>query len=52
MDIKDAIEQAIENLNQIITDLGVTEGARYSYYQGKIDGMRDCLDALDQEEKV
>lgn len=52
MNIKDAIEEAIENLHQIMTDLGVTEGARYSYYQGKIDGMRDCLDALDQEEKV
>jgi hypothetical protein len=50
MNIKDAIEEAIESINQQMIDLGVTEGTRYSYYQGKIDGMRDCLDALDQEQ--
>lgn len=50
MNIKDTIEEAIENIHQLMIALGVTEGARYSYYQGKIDGMRDCLDALDQEE--
>lgn len=50
MDIKDAIEQAIENINQRMIDLGVTEGTSISYYQGKIDGMRDCLNALDQEQ--
>ena len=50
MNIKDQIEQAIEYTNQQMIDLGVTEGTRYSYYQGRIDGMRDCLDALDQEQ--
>lgn len=50
MNIKDTIEQAIEDTHQRMIDLGVREGTRYSYYQGKIDGMRDCLDALDQEQ--
>ena len=50
MNIKDTIEEAIEYINQQMIDLGVTEGTRYSYYQGKIDGMRDCLEALDQEQ--
>lgn len=50
MNIKDTIERAIEDTHQRMIDLGVREGTRYSYYQGKIDGMRDCLDALDQEQ--
>jgi hypothetical protein len=47
MNIKDQIEQAIEDINQRMIDLGVTEGTRYSYYQGKIDGMREVLDELE-----
>jgi hypothetical protein len=50
MNIKEQIEQAIEDTQQRMIDLGVQEGTRYSYYQGRIDGMRDCLDALDQEQ--
>ena len=48
--MREAIEQAIDDIYERMVNLGVREGTRYSYYQGKIDGMRDCLDALDQEQ--
>ena len=51
MNIKDTIEEAIEYINQQMIDLGVTEGTRYSYYQGKIDGMREIATQL-QEVRV
>lgn len=48
MNIKDTIEQAIEDTHQRMIDLGVREGTRYSYYQGKIDGMREVLDQMEE----
>jgi hypothetical protein len=46
--MREAIEQAIEDINQRMIDLGVTEGTRYSYYQGKIDGMLEVIEQLNE----
>lgn len=46
--MREAIEQAIDDIYERMVNLGVREGTRYSYYQGKIDGMREVLDQLDE----
>jgi DNA-binding ferritin-like protein len=47
----DIIEQMIDDIAERMVNLGVREGTRYSYYQGKIDGMREIVDQL-QEARV
>jgi predicted nucleotidyltransferase len=46
------IERERERLLERLSDLGVTGGERYSYYQGRIDALNWALNQLLERERV
>jgi hypothetical protein len=48
MNLEEQIRQAIDDTHERMVNLGVREGTRYSYYQGKIDGMLEVIEQLNE----
>jgi len=48
----DTMERERERLLERLSDLGVTGGERYSYYQGRIDALNWALDQLAEGARV
>ena len=50
--VRDTIEKERERVLERISDLGVSGGESYSYYQGRIDALEWILNQLSEGAKV